>query len=243
MSTYFDKQPSADEITKMTEGFQSWFEIDLDAIGENIDQVRARTGGEIVPCVKSNAYGHGVVPVVAYMIEKGVRQVLVAKLHEAVQLREVGLDVGIINIDPLFSDEQFDLVVNLGITQTVYQKNAANRLNSAAEKIGKVVGILGRNGIGKSTAIKVLAGVLKPNLGKNKEASYDELIDYFKGTEAQLFFEKLKAGEIKVSYKPQQVDLIPKAKKGKVRDLLESVDEKNELEKIAKKTTNNQHFR
>ena len=49
MSTYFDKQPSVDEITKMTEGFQSWFEIDLDYIGENIDQVRARTGGEIVP--------------------------------------------------------------------------------------------------------------------------------------------------------------------------------------------------
>ncbi len=99
---------------------------------------------------------------------------------------------------------------------------------------GKVVGIIGRNGIGKSTAIKALAGILKPNLGKKKEASYGELIDYFKGTEAQIFFEKLKKGEISVSYKLQQIDLIPKEAKGKVIDLLKKVDEKKELEKIAK---------
>lgn len=99
---------------------------------------------------------------------------------------------------------------------------------------GKVVGIIGRNGIGKSTAIKILSGLLKPNLGKEKEASYEELIDYFKGTEAQVFFEKIKKGEIKASYKLQQIDLIPKQAKGKVIDLLRSVDEKNQLKKVAK---------
>jgi len=75
--------------------------------------------------------------------------------------------------------------------------------------------------------------MLKPNLGGEKEASYDDLIEYFKGTEAQNFFEKIKKGEIKVGYKPQQVDLIPKAKSGTVRKLLESVDEKKELDKIS----------
>lgn len=99
---------------------------------------------------------------------------------------------------------------------------------------GKVVGIIGKNGIGKSTALKILAGVEKPNLGHpKKEASYDELISYFKGSEAQGFFEKLKKGKIKLSYKPQQVDLIPKQYKGTVKDLLKKVDEKGELSKIA----------
>jgi len=99
---------------------------------------------------------------------------------------------------------------------------------------GNVVGVLGKNGIGKSTAIKILAGVLDPNLGKlNKKSSYKELIEYFKGTEAQIFFEKVKDKKIKISYKPQQVDLIPKTTKGKVRDLLKKVDEKNQLTKIA----------
>ena len=154
MSAYFGSQPTADQITQMTEGFQSWFEIDLDAIGHNIDQAKTRTGGEIVPCVKSNAYGHGVVPVVAYMMGKGVKRVLVAKLHEALQLREAGLDVGIISIDPLFSDDQFMTVVHQGITQTIYQPGPARRLNEAAGKLGKPVGIwikidtgLGRVGV------------------------------------------------------------------------------------------------
>ena len=98
----------------------------------------------------------------------------------------------------------------------------------------KVVGVLGMNGIGKSTAIKIIAGVLKPNLGKEDEASYEELIEYFKGTEMQLFFEKLKQNKIKVSYKPQQVDLIPKNSKGRVIDLLKKTDEKNNLNGIAK---------
>ncbi len=154
MSAYFGSQPTAGQITQMIEGFQSWFEIDLDAIGHNIDQARARTGGEIVPCVKSNAYGHGVVPVVAYMMDKGVKRVLVAKLHEALQLREAGLDVGIINIDPLFSDAQFKTVVDQDITQTIYQPELSRRLNEAAGEMGKTVGIwikidtgLGRVGV------------------------------------------------------------------------------------------------
>jgi ATP-binding cassette subfamily E protein 1 len=100
---------------------------------------------------------------------------------------------------------------------------------------GKVTGILGINAIGKSTAIKVLASVLKPNFGDwtRNETNYDELISFFKGTEAQGFFEKIKHGDIKVAYKPQQVDLIPKTTKGKVIDLLKRVDEKNGLKKTA----------
>ncbi len=100
---------------------------------------------------------------------------------------------------------------------------------------GKVTGILGVNGIGKSTAIKILAGVLKPNFGdwNRQETDFDELIAFFKGTEAQGFFEKIKNEEIKVAYKPQQVDLIPKTTKGKVIDLLKKIDEKNELKKLA----------
>lgn len=115
-----------------------------------------------------------------------------------------------------------------------FGKNQFELFSLPTPIFGKVVGVLGRNGIGKSTAIKILAGVLKPNLGKEGEANYEELVDYFKGTEAQLFFEKVKDGKIKISYKPQQVDLIPKVEKGKVRNLLEKVDEKKQLDKIAK---------
>jgi len=116
-----------------------------------------------------------------------------------------------------------------------YPPNDFHLYNLPTPIFGKVVGIVGRNGIGKSTAISILAGHLKPNLGivEKKEASYDELIEFFKGSEAQNFFEKLKNGEIKVSYKPQQIDLIQKKATGKVHELLEAIDEKKQLDKIA----------
>ncbi len=94
---------------------------------------------------------------------------------------------------------------------------------------GKVVGILGRNATGKTTAVKILSGLLRANLGKNEAAGYEQLIRRFRGSEAQVFFEKLKDGQIKASYKPQQVDTIPRFYKGKVRDILRKLDEKNEL--------------
>ncbi len=103
---------------------------------------------------------------------------------------------------------------------------------------GQVTGIIGRNGIGKSTAIKILSSVLKPNLGhwdKPDGATYDQLLKFFKGSEAQNFFEKVKKGEIKISYKPQAVDLIPKQVKGKVKDLLKKVDEVGKFDEVVEK--------
>lgn len=98
---------------------------------------------------------------------------------------------------------------------------------------GKVVGILGRNGIGKSTAVKILAGVLKPNLKTDQEIVLTELIDYFKGTEAQTYFQRLKAKKVRVAYKPQQVEAIPKQFSGTVQELLLRVDKKNAFKEIA----------
>lgn len=115
-----------------------------------------------------------------------------------------------------------------------YGKNGFQLYSLPTPMFGKVVGIIGKNGIGKSTSIKILAGVLKPNLGTEKEAGFDDIIKYFKGTEAQTFFEKVRDKKIKVAYKTQAVDAIPKSFDGSVKDFLEKNDEKKELEKIAK---------
>ena len=97
---------------------------------------------------------------------------------------------------------------------------------------GKVVGLLGRNGIGKSTAVKILSGILKPNLKEDEPVPVQELINHFKGTEAQRYFERLRDGKLKVAYKPQQVELIPKQFSGSVRDLLTKVDERKKFDEV-----------
>ncbi len=115
-----------------------------------------------------------------------------------------------------------------------YGKNGFHLFNLPVPIFGSVVGIIGRNGIGKSTAMSILAGLLQPNFGrKGFKASVRDLIERFKGSELHNFFEKLERNEIVISFKPQQVSLIPKAFRGTVRELLKERDEKNELLKIA----------
>src|SRR5690606_6748489 len=70
-----------------------------------------------------------------------------------------------------------------------------------------VVGMLGPNGIGKSTIIRILSGELKPNLGNYEEdVTWESIISYFKGSQLQNYFRKLTDGEISVVHKPQMVD-------------------------------------
>lgn len=89
-----------------------------------------------------------------------------------------------------------------------------------------VVGILGPNGVGKSTILKILSGELIPNLNKlDEEVSYDKVKEYFAGTELQSYFEELRNKGIKPVHKPQYIDALPKVVKGKVGDLLKKVDE------------------
>ncbi|HIQ12890.1 MAG TPA: ribosome biogenesis/translation initiation ATPase RLI, partial [Thermoprotei archaeon] len=97
----------------------------------------------------------------------------------------------------------------------------------------QVLGIIGRNGTGKSTAIKILSGKIIPNLGNYEEGGdKDKVIDYFSGTQLYYFFKDLYNDKIKVSYKPQEVYLTPKVVKGKVKDLLKKVDETGMMDHI-----------
>ena len=113
-----------------------------------------------------------------------------------------------------------------------YGRNGFHLYRLPVPKLGTVVGLIGRNGIGKSTTLKILSGQVVPNLGTDKDATIQDVIQRFKGTEAQAFFEKMRDEKIAISYKPQQVDLIPLKTKGKVEDLLRKVDERNQFDHV-----------
>lgn len=92
---------------------------------------------------------------------------------------------------------------------------------------GDVIGLIGPNGIGKSTIIRILSGELRPNLGNFQDPpGWDEIINHFRGSQLQNYFQNLSEGKVTVVHKPQMVDKIPKYVKGKVEDLLLSIESK-----------------
>lgn len=109
-----------------------------------------------------------------------------------------------------------------------YGKNGFALYGLPVPTIGKVTGILGPNGIGKSTAINILSGTQKPNLGKGK-ITWDDILEYYAGTTLHDYLEGISKGNVKTSQKPQYVDMIPKKFKGKVFDLLSKTDERGIL--------------
>ncbi|MFX1315121.1 MAG: ribosome biogenesis/translation initiation ATPase RLI [Promethearchaeota archaeon] len=105
----------------------------------------------------------------------------------------------------------------------------------AIPKKGKVLGLIGQNGIGKSTMLKILSGDLKLNLGRFGEKAPDdnEIINFFKGSELQQYFIDIKEKKANIILKPQDITIIPKFVSGKVFDLLKKNDIEDKLDEIA----------
>ncbi len=95
---------------------------------------------------------------------------------------------------------------------------------------GKVTGILGANGIGKSTAIKILSGQLRPNLGNfDSEVPWEEILKLYAGTELFDYLQTVSKKTLKIATKPQYIDYIPRVFSGTVRSLLTTTDERDRL--------------
>ena len=108
-----------------------------------------------------------------------------------------------------------------------YGQNSFRLYKLPTPKKGEVVGLLGRNGMGKSTVVNILSGSLKPNLGRYEDPpEWDEILKFYSGTELKSHFEKIKNGQIKASIKPQQVHHVAQAFDGTGRELIEKYDER-----------------
>jgi len=86
---------------------------------------------------------------------------------------------------------------------------------------GRIIGVLGRNALGKTTMAKILAGELVPNLcNPEGRASPEEVTKQFRGTELQTYFSELYSKKLRTVHKIQYVELIPMYLKGSVADVV-----------------------
>lgn len=119
-----------------------------------------------------------------------------------------------------------------------YGVNAFKLFRLPIPKDGKVLGLIGPNGVGKTTAVRILSGELQPNLGRiESPPTWDEIILQYRGSELQPFFEKMRDGSIKAIHKPQNITDLPKVKsyaERPVSELLESSDSSGRLKDLKK---------
>ncbi len=129
-------------------------------------------------------------------------------------------------------------VINLptNLSQQVTHRYSANSFKLhrlPTPRAGQVLGLVGTNGIGKSTALKILANKLRPNLGRfDKPPDWQDIITYFRGSELQSFFTKLLEDNLKAVIKPQFVDVIKKSTTGKVGEILTKCDDRGVKEEM-----------
>jgi ATP-binding cassette subfamily E protein 1 len=134
----------------------------------------------------------------------------------------------------------FDAIVIVNLAKELgsdkmhqYGVNSFRLYRLPSPKKGSVVGLLGKNGMGKSTIVNILSGNLRPNFGSyDKGLSTDEVISKFQGSELKSHFEKVLNGDVRASIKPQMVSMIPRVFKGSARDLLNKYDERRNSERI-----------
>jgi len=128
----------------------------------------------------------------------------------------------------------FDAIVIVNLAQEIgvdkihqYGVNSFRLYKIPIPKEGTVTGIVGRNGMGKSTIINLLSGNIKPNFGNfDKELGWDEILSKLSNIELRKHFEKIRSKSLRTSIKPQLVYLIPKVFKGTVSELLKKYDER-----------------
>ncbi len=115
-----------------------------------------------------------------------------------------------------------------------FGKNGFRLYRLPYPKIGTVTGLLGPNGIGKTTAINILSGELIPNIGDLaiKKPTWEPVLDKFAGTELHDYLIKIANSELRTALKPQYVDKLPKHYSGKVYALLGKLSESDSLEDI-----------
>jgi len=137
----------------------------------------------------------------------------------------------------------FDAIKIIGLAEELetdlvhqFDKNGFRLFRLPIPKKGVCIGILGQNGIGKTTAIKILSGQIVPNLGEyDSSEDIAKVLEYYSGTELFEHFNDISKNNLSSVVKPQYVDKLPKIMKGKIRDILQSNDDLGNFDNIVEK--------
>ena len=143
---------------------RSWAEIDLAALERNLNLIRSALPQPMkyVSVVKADAYGHGILPTAARLMQSGVDLFAVANIKEAAEIREMASGWPILVLGPLLAEEDKALL-DYDLTATLSSTNELNRLEKLAKENDRRIPVhlkvdtgMGRLGIWWEEAVELL---------------------------------------------------------------------------------------
>lgn len=175
-------------------------EININHIINNLKNIRQHIGADthVMLVIKADGYGHGAIPISKALNEEDIDYIGVATIHEAIALREEGIDLPILVLGytpyPYYSD-----LVKYDITQTIYGEDMLEKLSAIAVAMGKVAKV----------HIKVDTGMNRIGMKPTKELlNYIVSVNQLPGVEIEgIFTHFSKADEGENEYTKMQIDL------------------------------------
>jgi alanine racemase len=123
-------------MSSLAARYSGWAEVDLDAISANVAAVARHTGGPVMAVVKANGYGHGATPVARAALAGGATWLGVARIDEAVALREAGLAAPILQLG-LTPAGRLVEAVTLDVALTVWSAEQVDAAADASSRAGR----------------------------------------------------------------------------------------------------------
>jgi alanine racemase len=116
--------------------YSTWAQVDLEAIASNIHYFRESTRGEVMAVVKANAYGHGAVPVSRAALSAGANWLAVARVEEALELREAKIDAPMLILG-YTPPSQVDAMIAAGVSMTVWDGDQVRGMGETAAGLAR----------------------------------------------------------------------------------------------------------
>lgn len=111
-------------------------EVRLARITANLEAIRKHVApARIMPILKANAYGHGLVPVARHLVGLGVDYLGVAMLEEGILLREQGIETPILVLGAILGN-QVPLFLEHGLSLTASSIGKLRHIDEAAAAMG-----------------------------------------------------------------------------------------------------------
>jgi alanine racemase len=117
-----------------------WIEVDLDAILSNYKSIKEHVKKDLIPVIKSNAYGMGLIPV-ANALKDVSDLIAIGDIEEAQTLRRSGFDGALLLIVPILSREEAELCVHYNVCAALDSFDMASILSDSAKRSSKIIDV------------------------------------------------------------------------------------------------------